>query len=536
MITAYKILFAIDLQHEYYTSGRCNDISIIPSADTMQLLKNRQLLYKMTGNKAVILAKVNDSNAGDDAGKPFVPLAAQDRFVFYLDLQKPVFTSFTNIDFDAFRTRRYYFTNVFETKKGTVLNLTAPIKNYAGTADYKPGDMATGAAAASFECIKEKPAGIDDKNTEAWRKLGKWEAGNLLSLDNPVPAYSNVQAYKRFDLVKTADNKLFECSNDAAAGTGTANAAFWNLLGNLAGNQLTPPAPYPKFTDVNAYALFDKVRNNAEEVYEYYIRTIDGAHTENEKYWYNRGENTYATAGDMYAFTGRVSRFRARVAATTFEIRLFAFNPVTQLYDKEVVLKDNVIKTGVTATKEVPVNMQSLPEGRYIIKINGEDHETGTDSGGNPVPFYLSDDVVFKNYLGVIEIYNSLPATSEFALLDPDGRTKDKTVDGKAVWLNYVIRFANKLATWKYIARTGGVKAVKDTVPGIVFNKTTLAQQDIFESNRPVKLSEKPAAFDLLLTNAVSSQPPPAPNPDPQITGMLSRNNTDYYCTIYLNY
>jgi hypothetical protein len=30
MTTAYKILFAIDLQNEYYTNGKCNDIHVVP--------------------------------------------------------------------------------------------------------------------------------------------------------------------------------------------------------------------------------------------------------------------------------------------------------------------------------------------------------------------------------------------------------------------------------------------------------------------------------------------------------------------------
>ena len=34
MTTAYKILFAIDLQNEYYANGKCTDISIVPSAET----------------------------------------------------------------------------------------------------------------------------------------------------------------------------------------------------------------------------------------------------------------------------------------------------------------------------------------------------------------------------------------------------------------------------------------------------------------------------------------------------------------------
>jgi hypothetical protein len=239
----------------------------------------------------------------------------------------------------------------------------------------------------------------------------------------------------------------------------------------------------------------------------------------------------------MYPFITRVTNFKAKTAATVFNIKIFAFNPVTRLYDTEVKIKDNVVTAGSIPTKNVQVNMQNLASGRYIIKINEEDHENGTDSAGNPIPFYLSDEVINSNYFGVVEIFNHQAADPLFSLLDVDGKVKD-TINGmgKSVWLNYVIQFAGKMATWKYIANTGKIISIEDETASFVFTKTTVDQQDIFQSNIPIRLSEKPLQFELLLTNAVSSQPPPAPNPDPQVTGIISRINTDYFCTVYLNY
>src|SRR5258705_6320546 len=154
MTTVYKILFAIDLQNEYYANGKCNDISIVPSAETSLLLKNRQMLYKMVGNKFVALVKVKDKNAGVDADKPFVPFNTGEKFIFFLQLEKPVFTTITNIDFDLFAARRFYFSNIFETKVDTALHLSAPADLYSNTADYKPGDIVTDGTPAVFECIK----------------------------------------------------------------------------------------------------------------------------------------------------------------------------------------------------------------------------------------------------------------------------------------------------------------------------------------------------------------------------------------------
>lgn len=420
MTTAYKILFAIDLQNEYYTNGKCNDISIVPSADTALLLKNRQMLYKMVGNKFVVLVKVHDSSAGVDADKPFVSLSSDEKYVFFLQLEKPIFTTITNIDFDLFAGRRFYFSNIFETKVGTSLHLSASTDAYNNASAYKPGDMVNAGAATVFECIR------------------------------------------------------------STTGNNTGNAAFW----------------------------------------------------------FDRGENTFSTKKDMYPFITKVTNFKAKTAATVFNIKVFAFNPATGLYDKAVKIKDDVINAGSIPTKNVQVNMSTLTHGRYVIKINGEDHESGTDAAGDPIPFYVSDEVVNSNYFGVVEIFNHNATDADFSLLDTNGKVKD-TINGmgKSVWLNYIIQFAGKMATWKYIVRTGKVISIEDETAVYSFAKTTVDQQDIFESNIPIRLSEKPVMFDLLLTNAVSSQPPPAPNPDPQVTGIISRNNTnDYYCTIYLNY
>ena len=419
MNTVYKILFAIDLQHEYYANGKCSDITIIPSTETILLLKNRQMLYKTVGNKFVVLVKVKDKTAGAEVDKPFVTLNTDEKFVFYLQLEQPVFTTITNIDFEFFASRRYYFSNISETKVDTALHLSASVNLYDNNTDYFPGDIVNNGTASVFECIK------------------------------------------------------------AAKGKSTGNAAFW----------------------------------------------------------FNRGENTYATKNDMYPFFSRVKNFTTKTAATVFNIKVFAFNAISKLYDKPVSLKDSIINVGNVATKNVQVNMQELANGRYIIKINGEDYENGTNSEGNSIPFYLSDDVASNNYLGVVEIFNADTIDADFSLLDVDGKVKDKlNPQGKAVWLNYIIQFACKMATWKYIVRTGKLISIDDETNTFTFVKTIVEQQDIFQSNVPIRLSEKPVMFDLLLTNAVSSQPPPAPNPDPQVTGIISRVNTDYFCTIYLNY
>lgn len=418
MTASYKILFAVELQHDYYTNGKCTDISLIPSTETARLLTNRRILIKMVGNSFLGLIKVKDTNSGTEANKPFVPISPDEKFVFYLQLEKPVFTTITNMDND-FGSKRFYFSNIFETKINDVLHISAPIDKYDNSENYYPGDIVTNEAGNVFECIK------------------------------------------------------------SATGKATGNTGFW--IGH--------------------------------------------------------GKTSFVSKKDMYSFLPRIINFTTKTEARVFDIKLFAFSPATKLFDQEVRLKENLFTTGNTATKNVPVNMQNLPEGRYVIKINGEDYEKGTDADGHSIPFYLSNEIVFNNYLGVIEIYSHQAANNSFSLLETDGTVKNILDDqGNKVWLNYVIKFASKMATWKYIAAEGKVTEIKDETTGFIFNKTTENQKDIFQSNAPIRLQEKPVMFDLILTQAISSQPPPAPNPNPQVTGLVSRINADYFCTIYLNY
>lgn len=422
MTTVYKILFAINLQHDYYADGKCPDIRVIPSSETVELLKNRQMLVKMVGNKCIVLIKVKDKNSGPDTDKPFVPINKDEKFVFFLQLDRPVFTTITNIDNDLFGGRRFYFSNIFETSINAGLYLSAPIDVYDNTVQYNPGDMVNAGAEKVAECIKVT--------------------------------------------------------------TGSA-----------------PPG--------EGYSSF----------------------------WFGHGQKTFATKKDMYSFLPGISNFTAKTAAIVFDIKVFAFNPATKSFDKEVKIKGNSISVGNIPTKNVQVNMKNLPDGRYVIKINGEDPENATDVSGQPIPFYLSDDMAFGSYLGVVEIFNFEGTDPDFSLLDGNGKVKDVIdVNGKSTWLNYIIQFAGKMATWKYLASTGKIISIDDETNVIDFNKTTIDQQDVFQSNFPIKMSEKPLLFDLQLVQPVSKDPPRAPNPDPQVSGLISRINSDYFCTIYLNY
>jgi hypothetical protein len=79
------------------------------------------------------------------------------------------------------------------------------------------------------------------------------------------------------------------------------------------------------------------------------------------------------------------------------------------------------------------------------------------------------------------------------------------------------------------------VKSIGDDPPADLFIPNA-DPADLFTSKTPIALREKPQEFKLNLIKAISRDPPLAPNPDVNASGMLTKEGEDYYCNIYLNY
>lgn len=167
MTSTYAILFSVDLLSDYYANGLCTDFTAIPSAATATLIRNLQLVFKNPGNRLVVLSKLKrDANPAED-GKPAVPIPADNRFVFYLGLNKPEFLSFSNINPGDIRNNRFYFTNLNQNKHGVFAHLTAVTAVFDNTATYHPGDLVDDGAKNIFECIKTT-SGNPVNNTAFW--------------------------------------------------------------------------------------------------------------------------------------------------------------------------------------------------------------------------------------------------------------------------------------------------------------------------------------------------------------------------------
>lgn len=199
MTSAYRILFAIELQHDYYTDKTCNDIVLVPSPETAALMSRYRLTAKQVLNRYYVLT------ATDAAGNAFVNINTQ-QFSFYLRVTNTAFAGITSIDAPQLRLKRFYFTNTgkparkAETPAPAALYLSAPVAAYSQSAVYQPGDLVSNTKGNLFECLHQATEIKTDKK-ESWL---------------PVP--DNIPFASSTDLVFTAGSALNCVLCEPAAG------------------------------------------------------------------------------------------------------------------------------------------------------------------------------------------------------------------------------------------------------------------------------------------------------------------------------
>jgi hypothetical protein len=400
MTTSYKILFMVEVLHEYYSSKKCADFRFVPSSQTVQLLKRYNALYKNAGNKLIVLLK------DDGSGKPFIEPITGDAFTFYMELINPGFMTISSLNFPALSGKRFYFTNQHQNK---VVNNPAP----------------------------------DD-----------------LHLSTSVNNYQNAVSYKPGVFVKQ---------------------------GNV--------------------------------IYEN-IKTSTGVQPPNAVNWFAREKNQYAQEQDLIQFITSVQTYKLNVPVTEIAVSVFAYDEAANDYTKNVLEQIQRFEANVSS---LTLDFSAMPNARYKLVLNGVARMV-----------YLSNEAVYNGYFGVTEIFHRSFADAAFNLLEADGTMKDKKVAGVPVWLNYIIRFANRLAYWKYITRNKGINAIEGTVDYTFAGNANPA--DFFLSQQPIPLQQNAHEFKLDLIKKISTEPPPAPNPDIHASGMLTEKDDDYYCNIFINY
>ena len=162
---------------------------------------------------------------------------------------------------------------------------------------------------------------------------------------------------------------------------------------------------------------------------------------------------------------------------------------------------------------EVTVKLNGLPAGKYRLVVNGEAKE-----------IYCDNQAALNNIFGIVEIFNHLPAASDFSLLDAADVVKQKT---------FTLQFASRSVIWKYLARTADITSVKDSSNSFTFSSPAAK---IFTSAVPISLSEKPIKTIFLESLSLGNIMPVA-NPGNNRLSTITQAGDVYYCAeTYLNY
>ena len=461
MKSSYAKLFKVELLHEYFSNRQCPDFEIFPSEDTKVLLNRAKISWRNTGNKLITFIEQNEAGEprfNTTSVKHYRNDFGNSVFRFYLRLRNPVFFNYTNIDFDFNSQKKFYFNNLSRNSGSGYLFLSVPLSPFVLQKQYTPGDIVKDTGNGKvYEALKRYTS---KRKTELSDPL-LWSPKGMSSINNNITDLTIGKSYNPGDLVKEPKTE-------------------------------------------NVFEAIKKFTANSQ------------AELSDRSLWAQRGQGQmqYANGNDLIECSSGNYNFTVSNPVTKADISVFAFNynPASPGYD--VPIRDNEIKNFNQPGSIVPVNLSSVKQGKYLIKINGEAKEIYYDPAMNA-----------GNVFGVIEIFNFLPANNEYSLLTEDEKIKE---------IDYQISFATRSVLWKYIRKDGKAQTVTDS--GSTAYQFTL-QGDGFVSSSPIPLSENALKTLALEFNTTDFKLSPLPNPSPERFGKCNQNDYDYLCSeIYLNY
>lgn len=293
----------------------------------------------------------------------------------------------------------------------------------------------------------------------------------------------------------------------------TAKYYFSNLSQNGVGNVLNVSSAVSLYNNTQTYNIGSLAADNTGNVFEALKKSEKtNKHSLTETaYWLPKTANTqYVNSNDSLPFTGD-SYTAPAASATDFTVNVFGLNTATNVFDK---LERTSVQSFNTAQTSVPVDLSGLAVGRYKISANTTDTFV-----------YYDPAAVNQNILGVLEIFNHLPAANAFSLFDGSGVAKES---------KFTLHFANRSAVWRYLARTTDVKDVTDSSSTYTF--TAVGPATIFASTVPIPLKEQPIGT-LSIDTKKHGIVTPIGNPNINRLTNITQNGELYYCIEkHLNY
>lgn len=287
---------------------------------------------------------------------------------------------------------------------------------------------------------------------------------------------------------------------------------FTNLNQTKVGTSLYLSNAIAPYNSTNNYPVGTLSDDGAGNNYEA-IKSSSNSNIHNLSdpvYWQPKGTAQYVNNSDGIPLAGDTYLFNT-TPGTNFTVNIYTLNTATNAYDR--LLTSNTIHYPA-AQSSVPVDLGLLKNGKYRIEVNG-----------SSILVYHDKEAIQQNCFGLVELFNNLPAANDFSWFDAAGLPKQSV---------YSIRFANRSAIWKYIARSGDVTAIKDNAAVYTFNNVPAST--VFTSSVPIPFREQPLN-SLFLESASLGHVSPVPNPPTDRLSTITQGGDHYFCAEkHLNY
>jgi hypothetical protein len=156
----------------------------------------------------------------------------------------------------------------------------------------------------------------------------------------------------------------------------------------------------------------------------------------------------------------------------------------------------------------VPVDLRSLPSGRYKIKVGAE------------LKFVFLATMPAEGIPWYIELHH-LPHTHSNSFLNPDGTLKK---------IKYTLQFAGRRVLWRYKTRTSTINTIVDATGEFTFK---VDGTRYFISERPIPLSDAPRKS---LSANTGSLVITSPLPNPRTDRLKERRDDIFTTESFINY
>jgi|GEM_PF-4978164 hypothetical protein len=263
---------------------------------------------------------------------------------------------------------------------------------------------------------------------------------------------------------------------------GSKRYLLHNLVNGVANGVKYLYPPLPAY-DAAASATLGMLTKQGADVIECLGNFAGGAHSiGNTAHWRNCGQVSYLHAPHQLLFTGLAATFPVAPDATNVQVQLFGYNLATNAYKIGTPVLDKTFENK-KAVSQQSVDLKQLPEGRYLVRVNGID-----------TPIYHRPAADWTTSLGLVQILHHSGTPADYRLVNA----------GNLLSPVFTIRLAPALRLWRYKARTAFVKKVYDSTGAIEFDQAG----DLFTSKLPQRVRQQ--AYDKICLEYNNTDPPDA--------------------------